>query len=222
MFIWGMFKMVKRKNKSPLLNGLATGMILQLAIGPVFFYIMNLVLQKTLFDGFAGVLAVTIVDYIYITLAIIGIGKLLENKEYNKTFGIISSIVLIIFGILIIMKVTNMNSSITLDSITSLFTSFTSVFILTIFSPMTIILFTSLFTSKAIEYNYTRKDLIFFGLGTGLATFLFMGTSAIFFSLVKGIISLLLIWISNLIVGFLLVGYGLVRLIKVLNKKFFI
>lgn len=75
-------------------NGLLIGLTLQLAIGPVFFFIVNLALQKTIFDGFAGVLAVTSVDYLYITLAVLGIGSLLKNKKFKKVFGIISSVVL--------------------------------------------------------------------------------------------------------------------------------
>ena len=34
------------------LKGLTTGLVLQLGIGPVFFFIINLALQKTIFDGF--------------------------------------------------------------------------------------------------------------------------------------------------------------------------
>ena len=85
-----------------IIKGLLTGLFLQLAVGPVFFYIINLALQKTLLDGFAGVVGVTVVDYFYITLAIVGIGKLLEKENIKKVFGIVSSIVLILFGALII------------------------------------------------------------------------------------------------------------------------
>ena len=152
-------------------NGLITGLLLQLAIGPVFFYIVNLTLQKTIFDGLAGVFAVTVVDYFYITLAILGIGRLLENKRVKKVFGVFSSVILFIF-------------------------------------------FTSLFTTKAVEYNYTKKELYVFGFGTGLATFLFMGTSVFLFSLVKGTVPVLLIQFLNIVVGCLLIGYGGIRLIK--------
>ena len=41
-------------------NGLLTGLVLQMAIGPVFFFIVNLTLQKTIFDGFSGVIGVTL------------------------------------------------------------------------------------------------------------------------------------------------------------------
>lgn len=201
-------------------NGLLTGLTLQLAIGPVFFFIINLALQKTIFDGFSGVLAVTSVDYFYITLAILGIGSLLKNKKFKKVFGIISSVVLVIFGWLILKGVLDTKvAAHTLSSTSNLVSSFTSVFLITISSPMTIVFFTSLFTAKAIEYKYTKKELIKFGLGTGFATFLFMGTSVVLFSLVKSAIPVLLIQVLNGLVGVLLVGYGLLRLHKGISQN---
>jgi len=200
-------------------NGLVTGLILQLAIGPVFFFIANLTLQGTILNGIAGVLAVTIVDYFYITLAIFGVGKLLENKKVKKIFGIVSSIILAVFGLIIIKGIAGGVSSATSTMPMTLISSFVSVFLLTISSPMTIVFFTSLFTAKALEYNYQKKELLIFGLGTGFATFLFMGISVILFSLVRGSVPILLIQILNLIVGCLLVGYGGVRLIKILRNK---
>lgn len=201
-------------------NGLATGLVLQLAIGPVFFFIANLTIQKTVFDGLAGVLGVTIVDYFYITLAIFGISKLLEDKKVKKIFGIISSIVLVIFGAIIIKGVSEVGiSAPAISNSTNLFSSFTSVFLLTISSPMTIVFFTSLFTAKAVEYNYTKNELLIFGLGTGMATFLFMGISVLVLTLVRGGIPTTLTQILNLIVGCLLIGYGVLRFVKVLQNK---
>ncbi|NPV56334.1 MAG: LysE family transporter [Anaerolineae bacterium] len=203
-----------------LLNGLLTGLTLQLAIGPVFFFIINLTLQKTIFDGFACVLAVTLVDYFYITLSILGIGKLLENPKVKKIFGVISSVVLVLFGLSILKGLFESSTSNAVISNTSnILTSFTSVFLITISSPLTIVFFTSLFTAKVVEYNYTKKELTLFGLGTGLATFLFMGTSVILFSLIKETVPLSLMQVLNGIVGVLLVGYGIQRLYKNLKQK---
>lgn len=200
-------------------NGLVTGLILQLAIGPVFFFIANLTIQKTIFDGLAGVLAVTVVDYLYITLSVFGIGKLLENKKIKKTFGILSSFVLAIFGIIMIKN--SIDIRVTTQSISNsanLFSSFASVFLLTISSPMTIIFFTSLFTAKAVEYNYTKKELLIFGFGTGMATFLFMGISVLIFSFIKEGISPILTQILNFVVGCVLIGYGTFRVVKIFRK----
>ena len=201
-------------------NGLVTGLFLQLAIGPVFFFIVNLSLQKTIWDGLIAVLAVTIVDYMYITLSILGIGALLEKKRIKKIFGIASSLVLIIFGAIIIKGIIDNNITTIINTNTkNLFSSFTSVFFLTISSPMTIVFFTSLFTAKAVEYNYTKKELAIFGFSVGLATLIFMGTAIILFSLVKGTIPISLIQILNILVGCLLIIYGGVRLVKILKNK---
>ncbi len=86
------------------LDGFLTGLILQIAIGPVFFYILNLTLQRSLIDGYLAILAAVLVDYMYITLAILGVGKFLEQGKYKRLLGIISSIVLVIFGVLMVLS----------------------------------------------------------------------------------------------------------------------
>ncbi|MFA5994171.1 MAG: LysE family transporter [Parcubacteria group bacterium] len=201
-------------------NGLITGLLLQLAIGPVFFFIVNLTLQKTILDGFVAVLAVTLVDYIYVTLAILGVGKLLEKKKIKKIFGMISSVVLMIFGVIIIRGAmgNDISISVATDS-KNLLSSFASVFFLTISSPMTIVFFASIFTAKAVEYNYKKRELFVFGFATGLATFIFMGLSVLILSLVKEGVPILLIRFLNVLVGCLLIGYGGVRLRAVLKNS---
>ena len=200
-------------------NGLITGLLLQLAIGPVFFFIVNLALQRTIFDGLVGVLAVTIVDLFYISLSILGIGKLLEKKKVKKIFGIVSSIILTIFGVIIIKGAigTDIATEINTNS-SNLLASFASVFFLTISSPMTIVFFTSLFTAKAVEYNYTKRQLWIFGLGTGSATFLFMGASVILLSFIGSAIPSIVIKLLNVIVGILLIIYGIMRSVKNLKN----
>jgi len=199
-------------------NGLLTGLILQLAIGPIFFYIINLTLQKTILDGLFAVLGATLSDYIYIVLTIFGIGELLKKEKTKKILGIISSIVLIIFGLFTIKNIINVNilNSVNTDS-TTLLSSFFSTFFLTVSSPLSIVLFTGIFASKVIEFNYNKKELFIFGFSAGLGTFIFMSSFVVLSSLIKDNIPLLLIQIMNLVVGLLLVGYGTIRLAKILK-----
>ena len=199
-------------------NGLFTGLALQVAIGPVFFYIINLALQKTIFHGLVGALAVAIVDFSYVALAILGIGKILENEKIKRIFGIISSLVLIIFGLIIIKGITNINISNRIIGSVSLLSSFISVLLLTISNPITIVLYTGILGARGIEKNYTQRELFVFGFGIGMATLIFMSASVILFSLIKGSVPVLLIQIMNLIVGCLLIGYGGIRLRKVFKK----
>jgi len=201
-------------------NGLLTGLFLQLAIGPIFFFILNLTLQKTMMDGFAATIGVMLADYVYITLAIFGVGELLKRNRVKKIFGITSSLILIVFGLFIIGNILGSNGTMSIDQIgTNLLSSFSTTFFLTISSPMTILLWTSLFATKAIEYNYTRRQVIFFGIGTGFATMIFMGSSVIVFSLIKHSVPTLLIQILNLAVGILLILYGGIRLWRGMSKN---
>jgi threonine/homoserine/homoserine lactone efflux protein len=203
------------------INGLSTGLFLQLAVGPVFFYITNLTLQRTIYDGLIAVFAVSLVDYFFIALSVMGIGKFLEASKAKKAFGIVSSIVLIVFGFITIKGVLNSGFSSVLKIVSkNLLSSFFSALILTITNPLTIILFTSLFTAKTIGYNYTRKNLYIFGFSVGLATIVFMSASVIFFSLVKGVIPIIVIRILNLFVGFVLIGYGAMQTIRISNQKY--
>lgn len=199
-------------------NGLLTWLLLQFAVGPVFFFIINLTLQRSALDGLMWVLAVTIVDYLYIVLAVFGIWKLLEKQKIKKLFWIISAIVLILFWVIMIKNIITGNSNNININSTNLISSFLSVFFLTLSSPMTIIFFTSLFATKAIEYKYTKRDLFVFWLSTGLATFLFMWISVFLFSAIRGNISIMMVSILNLVVGCLLVCYGIIRFINILKK----
>ena len=168
-------------------NGLLTGLLLQVAIGPVFFFVMNIALQAGPLDGLAAVFAVTMVDCFYITLAIMGVGRLLEKDKFKRGFGLISSAILILFGVSIARSAGNIGFTASLVPVkSSLISSFISTAILTISNPLTIVFFTGLFAAKAVEHNYKKRELWIFGLSTGSATFLFLGMSVLLFSAFTG------------------------------------
>ena len=206
--------------KNVVLKGFTTGIILQIAIGPVFVFILNISLQYGILNGLFAVLGVTVVDYLYIVLAIFGVGKFLEIKKVKKIFSIISSIVLIIFGIYLFKKGILFHSNDQLTIIrTSLWGSFMSTFILTLSSPLTILFWTSIFTNKAIEYSLDKNELVFFGLSAGLATLVFLGCSVSIFSLFNLMIPTIVFQILNIFVGSLLIGFGIIRIMKDFKKS---
>lgn len=207
---------------SIIINGIATGLLLQLAIGPVFIYVANTVIQKSLLNGFACITAVTIVDYLYILLAIAGVGKLLENRRIKKVFGISSSGVLIVFGAMMIIQ-TVLNPENNPDPVVEaggLVESFISAFILTASSPLTILFWTGLFGSKAIELNLSKSGLYAFGLSAGFSTVLFLGFSAVVISGLKNYIPYFIIYYLNLLVGSILIFYGVFRIIKITKTAY--
>lgn len=203
------------------INGLITGLILQLAIGPVFFFIFNIALHRTLTDGLLAVFAVTLVDYLYIILAILGVARLLEKKRAKSIIGFISSIVLILFGLVMVLSAKSLlnDGSIGESLESDYFSSFSSAFILTLSSPLTIVFWTGLFAAKAIEQNYQKKQLWIFGLSAGLPTLLFLGLLITGLQFIKTSIPLVYIRGMNTLVGLVLVTYGVFRFYKMLTPN---
>lgn len=207
---------MRKYSQSVFVNGFFTGLVLQLAIGPIFFFIINIALQKTILDGLSAALAVTIVDYIYIILAILGVGKLLEKKRIKDVLGISGAVVLALFGVIMVLSVNNTDTGSISGTAggTDYLSSFLSAFLLTISSPLTIVFWTSLFSAKAVEKGYTKQQLKVFGFSAGLTTIIFLGISVVVFSLLKASIPLTLIKVLNVLVGVLLILYGIIRFVK--------
>jgi threonine/homoserine/homoserine lactone efflux protein len=201
-------------------KGLTTGLILQLAIGPVFIFLVNLTLQKTFWHGLVALCAVNLVDYFYILVAILGLGKILTKPRVSTPIGILGSAVLILFGLITVFNgFSNFSGPTMIISSDSFGSSFIAAFIITISSPLAIVFFTGVFAAKAIENKFTKKELYVFGLSTGLATFLFMGTVIVLVSLIRGTLPIVVVRLLNVVVGILLVTYGVVRLYKLLRRK---
>ena len=203
------------------LNGFLTGLLLQVAIGPVFFFILNIALQRTVVDGLFAVTAVTLVDYLFIALAVLGVGTLLEKPKIKFVLGLVSSAVLVLFGIAMILKAgqAGMENSPPAILESNYFNSFMAAFVLTASSPLTIVFWTSLFAAKAIEKGYQKEELVCFGIAAGFATCLFLGGSVALFSMVRTSIPYALLSISNMAVGALLIAYGVVRALKIIGFR---
>ena len=206
---------------SVLLNGFLTGLLLQIAIGPVFFFILNIALTSTVVDGLFAVMAVTLVDYLFIALAVLGVGKLLEKPKIKGVLGLVSSAVLVLFGIAMILSAeqTGMANSPPAMLASNYVNSFMAAFALTASSPLTIVFWTSLFAAKAIEKGYAKGELVFFGIAAGFATCVFLGGSVALFATVRASIPYALLRISNMAVGALLIAYGMIRLFKIIGLR---
>lgn len=205
----------------PFASGILTGLFLQLAIGPVFFYLLSITLESTYTNGLYAVLGVTIADYLYIALSIAGIGKLLEKKRLQRAFGLISSGVLILFGLIILYSgvttviETDMASGLTWTPQNSFSTSF----FLTISSPLTIVFWSGIFSGKAIEKGYNKQQLVLFGAGAGFATLLFLSSAILLIAQAKTHIPQGLVQTLNCIVGALLLFYGVTRFFNALKNR---
>lgn len=204
----------------PLVNGLVTGLFLQLAIGPVFFFVLGITITSTFVNSLSAVLAVTVVDYLYIALSLVGVGGLTCSERGKKLWGIASSVILVSLGILLCYKGIGFMARLESGN-TPTWTplrSFTGSFILTGSSPLTILFWGSLLSAKAIEYNYEKTQLVWFGFGAGLATPAFLVTTMFLLSLGKAHIPAIVWQVANCLVGIALAYYGVSRAIQLSRR----
>ena len=199
-----------------ILDGFLTGLLLQIAIGPVFFYILNLALTGSLSNAYAAIGAAVLVDYLYIILAILGVGKAIEHRRVKTGLGITGAVVLCAFGwVMIQSSNSGMGSGLVMRS-TNPLSSFLSTFLLTISSPLTIVFWTGVFASRGVQKDYSRKELIPFGIGAGLASLVFLTASITILNSLKLFVPDDLIVYLNIAVGSILILYGVVRFGKLI------
>ena len=206
---------IQKEKMHPLVNGIVTGLFLQLAVGPVFFFVLGIALTSTFSNSLSAILAVTIADYFYITLSLVGVGRFIHRPHWKRLLAATSTLVLTLFGIFLCYKGITLLSRPELS--VSLFwtplRSFTGAFILTVSSPLTMVFWTGIFSTKAIEHNYRKRQLIWFGCGAGFATLIFLSTAMFALSLSKTHIPSSAWQVTNCLVGLALIYYGISRAI---------
>ena len=143
-------------------EGLKFGLLLQLAVGPMCLMVFNTAKNIGFLTAFVLVLAIALVDAVYITLAGLGASKILEKEKVKTVFKIVGSIVLIIFGINIVLNVFGINIIPGLNVEPTSKSIFIQGIILTLSNPITIIFWGSVLTAKIIEDKLEKKELIFF------------------------------------------------------------
>lgn len=196
----------------PLAHGVITGLFLQLAVGPVFFFVLGIALTSTFSNSLSAILAVTMADYLYITLSLIGVGSFADRPRWKRLLAATSTLILILFGILLCYKGIALLSRPELSvSFWTPLRSFTGAFILTVSSPLTMVFWTGIFSAKAIEHNYRKRQLIWFGCGAGSATLIFLSTAMFALSSSKAHIPSSVWQVTNCLVGLALIYYGISR-----------
>lgn len=227
---------------APILNGLLTGLFLQLAVGPVFFYVLGITLDRSLAEGLAAAVAVTIVDFLYIGLSIAGLGRLLEKEKARRIAGLAGAVALLAFGSAFLYgALANLAAGraaapvaigtaaaqagdaagrpLAADAPSGLLSAFAGAFVLTLSSPLTIVFWSGVFSARAAEKGYGRRQLALFGLGAGSATLSFLSAAMLAASALRASVPGAFVDWANAAVGAALVGYGLSRLVGSLRPR---
>ncbi len=199
-----------------LLKGFKFGMLLQFAIGPVCVFIFQMASLNGFCIGEIGVFGVTLVDGLFIIVAILGIASIIDRKNIRVCLKIFGAIILFIFGLSTVLSQFDIGflPSLSIENISNSSNVFTRAIIITASNPLTIIFWAGIFSTKVAEENIKRQDIYSFGFGALLSTIFFLTLIALIGSFAKAFFSTNVIRILNIIVGFLFICFGIRMILK--------
>lgn len=193
-------------------KGFCFGMLLQIAVGPICFFIFQTAANSGFFTALTGVLGVTLVDGLYILAAILGLGSLLDKyPKAKRLLQYLGALVLIVFGL------SNLLGSIGITLLPSLNLAnqitYTNVFIktllLTLSNPLTILFWAGVFSAKIAEGDMKKQDLYAYGSGALGSTLFFLSLIASIGSLAHSYLSTAVTNSLNVLIGLALVYFGI-------------
>jgi threonine/homoserine/homoserine lactone efflux protein len=205
-----------------IIKGFRFGMLLQIAIGPVFMYIFRTATDSGIMAAESGVIAATIVDAIFVLMAIYGVGAIIEKDKIKKVLKYIGIIVLVYYGMGLILGANGIDIMLRIGGIdekSQIGNAFITTIILTSSSPLSIMFWTGIFSTKISCEGYNKREMILYGAGAVLATLVFLGLSAIVFGTIHTKISDGIKEVLNMVVGAVLVGFAIKMTILIGGKK---
>lgn len=199
-----------------ILKGFKFGMLLQFAIGPVCLFIFQMASLNGFYIGEMGVMGVTLVDGLFIIVAILGVASIIDRKNIRVCLKVFGAAILFVFGLSTILSQFDIGflPSLSIQNVSSSSNVFTRAIIITASNPLTIIFWTGVFSTKLAEENTKRQDIYLFGFGAVLSTMFFLTIIALIGSFAKVFLSTNVVQILNIIVGFLLICFGIKMTLK--------
>jgi len=201
-----------------LISGFKFGMVLQLAIGPITLFVFQVSVASGFGAGIMGMMGATLADALYVAAAILGLGAVVHKyvglQKYMKLFG---AVIMVCFGFYIILTSLGVQllPTMTASNVGSKDSIILTVFIITIANPMTVLYWTGVFATQIIEKKMHRKDLWIFGLGAVATTAIALTLVAAVGSGLKVFVGPRVLTVLNVLVGIVLVVFG----VKLLDKK---
>ncbi len=200
-------------------KGFTFGISLQLAIGPVCLFILNVAARKGFQNAEFGVIGVTIIDALYIVLALYGISKFIKNGKTKEIIEYLGISILFVFGIKMILdSCFNLNIQENHSEIIGQnLNTFSTALLLTASSPLTILIWTGIFSARINQEKDNNTKL--FAFGCIISTFVFLSLVSALGSVMRIILPNAIIGILNGLVGLAFIGYTLKKFIKIQKAR---
>ena len=186
-------------------------MTLQLAIGPVCLYIFTTASVGGFPGAEAGVAGVTVIDALYIALALAGVTRLLKRDGLKKIFGLSGAAVVALFGVkLIVDGIFHAPAGAgAIPSSTTIVGTFLMALVLTASNPLTIVVWTGVFAARLDSWEKKRGSPIVFAAGCLSATLLFLTAVAVLGGVFREKMPIRFVSLLNVTAGALFILYSI-------------
>lgn len=197
-------------------KGFKFGMLLQFAIGPMCLFVFNTSAKYGFTYALTVVLAIAIIDALYIALSCVGVAAIINNERIKITIKLIGCIVLILFGLNTISSAFDYSflADINLFSSVSSKSLFIQGLLLTASNPLIIIFWSGVLSTQISDNNWNNKQLFLFTAGCVLSTIIFLTIIATLGSVLTSFLPQIIVKCLNIIVGIVLIIFGLRLLFK--------
>lgn len=199
------------------LKGLKFGILLQFAVGPMCLMVFNTSTTYGFIYGLHLVLAIALIDALYIALSCVGISAIINRAKVKAAIKLVGCLVLVLFGANTISGVFDLSflPNMALFSNASSENLFVQGLLLTASNPLTIVFWSGMFSTQMIENEWNKNQLFLFAVGCVMATIIFLTVIVFLGSTLSGFLPQMIVHILNVAVGVVLIFFG----IRLLCKK---
>ena len=209
-----------RQYVQALVKGLRTGMLLQLAVGPVCLLVLNTAASLGFIATLPLIAAVALADALYVFLSCLGAAAIVNQKNVRTAAYIIGSLVLVAFGLDMLLGALGFTllPGIHLFSIQKGDSLFMKGLLMTLSNPLTILFWSGMLSTKVAENDFNKSELSIFAAGCVLATVAFLTPASFLASLAGGALPTAVIPVLNGLVGATLIFFGIKMVCKRQDK----
>lgn len=202
---------------SSLLTGMAFGVAMAAAPGPIFFLIVQRTLAEGLLAGlFCGLGAIT-ADAIYALVAAIGLTFIMQFLlVYQSVFAILGGLFLIYIGVTTLFRKVSLKAVAVRD--TSLIAAWFSTMLLTLANPVTMLSYCVMFSALGVGGSEDRETVLSLVGGVILGALAVVILLITFLSFFRKKMTSYALSMLNKIAGIVLAGFGIIALMQGMFK----
>lgn len=197
------------------LNGVKFGVVLAFLIGPVFFTIIQVSVEKGFWRGVMVALGISLSDTIYVTICYFGLIQLINDAQFRMGMAYVGGSILILFGLyhLLVKSRKKNNEEYKQDEKKPFYRYFFKGFIINGLSPSVLIFWVGTISLASIDFGYSKGSQFFVFFCSLLSTVLLTDIlKAYLAGKLRTLVTARFLKIMNIILGIALAILG-IRLI---------